>query len=82
MHILDNTPAGVIAAQNSPLSLPYEIKIGGVPATVSSAVLAGNTIGLYQFNVVIPSVGAGDQPIELTVDGVPNNQNLVIAIGQ
>jgi uncharacterized protein (TIGR03437 family) len=76
------TPAGVVAAQNSPLSLPFEIKIGGVPATVTSAVLAGNTIGLYQFNVVIPNVGAGDQPIELTVDGVSNNQNLVIAIGQ
>ena len=76
------SPAGVIAAQNSPLALPFEIKIGGVPATVSSAVLAANTIGLYQFNVVIPAVGAGDQPIELTIDGVSNNQNLVIAIGQ
>jgi len=76
------TPAGVVAGQNSPLALPYEIRIGGVPATVSSAVLVANTIGLYQFNVVIPTVGAGDQPIELTVDGVSNNQNLVIVIGQ
>lgn len=76
------TPAGVVAAQNSPLALPFEIRIGGVPATVTSAVLAANTIGLYQFNVVIPTVSAGDHPIELTIDGVSNNQNLVIAIGQ
>jgi hypothetical protein len=31
---------------------------------------------------VIPSVAPGDQPIELTVDGISNGQNLVIAIGQ
>jgi len=32
--------------------------------------------------VTIPNVQAGDQSIELIVDGVPNAQNLVITIGQ
>jgi uncharacterized protein (TIGR03437 family) len=76
------TQAGVAAAQASSLSLPYELKIGGVPAAVSFAGLVGGTIGLYQFNLVVPSVPAGDQPVELTVDGVPNAQSLVITIGQ
>ena len=42
----------------------------------------GASIGLYQFNVVIPQVGPGDQVIELIVDGVSNNQNLYMVIGQ
>jgi uncharacterized protein (TIGR03437 family) len=43
--------------------------------------LAG-TVGLYQFNVVIPNVPPGDQTIELIVGSTPNAQNLVIGIGQ
>ncbi len=42
----------------------------------------GATRILPGFNVVIPIVAAGDQTIELTVDGVPNAQNLFIVIGQ
>ena len=76
------TQAGVVAPQNSPLTLPYEIQIGRVTAKVTFAGMAASTIGLYQFNVVIPDVPAGDQPIELVVDGVPNAQNLTIAVGQ
>jgi uncharacterized protein (TIGR03437 family) len=75
------TQAGVIPAQNSPLALPYEVRIGGVRATVSFAGIIAGSVGLYQFNVVIPEVPAGELPIELIVDGVPNAQNLTIAIG-
>ena len=42
----------------------------------------GATIKLYLFNVVIPIVAAGDQPIDLTVDGIQNAQNLTIVTGQ
>jgi uncharacterized protein (TIGR03437 family) len=76
------TQAGVVASQNSALTLPHEIQIGRVTAKVTFAGLAANTIGLYQFNVVIPNVPAGDQPIELIVDGVSNAQNLTITVGQ
>ena len=75
-------PAGTIAAQDSPMTLPFELRIGGVPAGVISAVMVGNSIGLYQFTVTVPSVAAGDQPVELVVDGVSNGQNLVILVGQ
>jgi len=76
------TAAGVIAAGAAPLALGYELRIGGVPAAVSFAGIVGGSIGLYQFNVLVPNVPAGDQPIELTVDGVSAGQNLAIVIGQ
>ena len=76
------TQAGTVAAQASALTSPYRLRIGGQTATVSFAGMVGGTIGLYQFNVVIPNVPAGDQAIDLEIDGVPNSQNLVIAIGQ
>jgi uncharacterized protein (TIGR03437 family) len=75
------TQAGVVAAQNSPLASSYQLKIGGVPATVNFAGMVAGSIGLYQFNVVVPSVTAGDQTIDLTVDGIGNAQNLYIVIG-
>ncbi len=75
------TQAGVIAAQSSALTLPYQVKIGGVTALVTFAGMVRDSIGLYQFNVTIPAVASGDQTIELIIDGVPNAQNLVITIG-
>jgi uncharacterized protein (TIGR03437 family) len=76
------TSAGVVAAQGAPLALPYELRIGGVPANVTFGGMVAGSIGLYQFNLVVPNVPAGDQPIELTVDGVSAGQNMVIVIGQ
>jgi uncharacterized protein (TIGR03437 family) len=76
------TQAGVIAAQGSPLALPFELRIGGIPAQVTFAGMVGGTVGLYQINLMVPSVGDGDQAIELVVDGVANAQNLVITIGR
>jgi uncharacterized protein (TIGR03437 family) len=74
--------AGVVATQNAPLTLPFQVRIGGVTAQVPFAGISAGTIGLYQFNIVIPNVAAGDQPIEVTLDGVPNAQNLTIVVGQ
>jgi uncharacterized protein (TIGR03437 family) len=74
--------AGVVAAQGAPLALAYDLRIGGVSANVTYAGVVAGSIGLYQLNVVVPNVSAGDQPIELTVDGVSTGQNLVITVGQ
>jgi hypothetical protein len=54
---------------------------GPIEATTFAGIVAGS-IGLYQFNLVVPNVAAGDQPIELTVDGVSTGQNMVIVVGQ
>ena len=50
-------------------------------AIVVIAIL-GSLFSFVMFNVVIPNVPAGDQTIELIVDGVPNAQGLLITIGQ
>jgi uncharacterized protein (TIGR03437 family) len=76
------TPAGVLAPQNSPLASGYQVTIGNQPAPVTFAGIVQGTVGLYQFNVVIPNAPSGDQPITLAVDGVPNAQNLLITIQQ
>jgi uncharacterized protein (TIGR03437 family) len=76
------TQAGTVAAQASAISSPYRLRIGGQTANVTFAGMVGGTIGLYQFNVVVPNVPAGDQAIDLDIDGIPNGQNLFISIGQ
>ncbi|MBM3768360.1 MAG: hypothetical protein FJW32_23500, partial [Acidobacteria bacterium] len=68
--------------QASALASPFELRIGGRAAQVTFAGIVGGTIGLYQINLIVPDVPVGDQPIELTIDGVPNAQNLVIAVGR
>jgi uncharacterized protein (TIGR03437 family) len=73
-------PAGTIVAQDSAMTLPFELRIGGIPAGAASAVVVASTIGLYQFTVTIPRAPAGEQPIELIVDGVSNAQNLAIVV--
>jgi uncharacterized protein (TIGR03437 family) len=76
------TSPGVIAAQNSPLASAYQVSIGGVQAQVAFAGLIQGTVGLYQFNIVVPNVSPGDQPINLVVDGVSNGQNLMLTVGR
>lgn len=75
------TAAGVAAAQNSEVALPLQVRIGGVEATVTFKGLLAGTIGLYQLNVVIPSIASGDQTIEVIIDGVKNEQGLTIVVG-
>jgi uncharacterized protein (TIGR03437 family) len=75
-------PAGTITAQDSQLTLPYTLKIGGIAAGIVSAVAPANTIGLSQFVITLPAAPPGDQPIELIVDGVSNAQGLLITVGQ
>jgi len=57
------TLAGVTAAQNSEVALPLQVKIGDAEAIVSFKGLLQGSIGLYQLNVVIPNLAAGDQKL-------------------
>ena len=72
----------MIVPQLSPLTLPYRITIGGIPVTVNFAGIVPGATGLDQCNIVIPGVAAGDQPIQLTLNGVANAQDPFIPIGQ
>lgn len=70
----------VQAGQPAPLSplstttLPVTAMLGGSPAPVLFSGLAPGFAGLYQVNVMVPSIQPGSNvPLTLTVDGVTSN---------
>jgi uncharacterized protein (TIGR03437 family) len=64
--------------QSGTLSPLPAITVGGMPATV---VYAGLVFpGEYQFNVVLPAVGNGDQPISATYNGVSTPSGVLITV--
>jgi uncharacterized protein (TIGR03437 family) len=74
------TPGQTVTQLNN-LTNSLQIQIGGVTATVNYAGLATNALGLYQFNVVVPNVPAGNQvPVTFALNGVPGTQTLYIAV--
>jgi uncharacterized protein (TIGR03437 family) len=78
--VTPNVPAGQVAQGST--SLPsFSISIGGVEAQVQYAGLAPDYVGLYQFNVVVPSIPANNAaPVTFTVNGVTGTQTLYLAV--
>jgi uncharacterized protein (TIGR03437 family) len=73
--------AGQAVTQPDQLMNALQIQIGGVTAQVMYAGLAPGFIGLYQFNVVVPNIAAGNQvPVTFTLDGVAGTQILYTAV--
>ena len=74
-------PAGQIAQQATPLLEPFRAFFGGVPGTVSFAGLAAGAVGLYQFNVVVPTVSNGSAiPFTFTLGNETGTQTLFTAV--
>jgi uncharacterized protein (TIGR03437 family) len=69
--------AGLTAIQPVPV-----LRIGGTTATLQYAGLTPGLIGLYQFNVVIPTLAPGDYALTVDTGGVPANSGLFITLGQ
>ena len=59
---------GVVFQGSAPTSNPVTVTIGGLPADVSYAGLVG--AGLYQINVAVPNLGAGDHELIATIAGL------------
>ncbi|MGA2039217.1 MAG: IPT/TIG domain-containing protein [Bryobacteraceae bacterium] len=82
--VTTNLPAGQIA-QGLGNTLPtgsFQIFFDGTPATVKYAGLTPGSVGLYQFNVVVPNVAANDlTPVTFKLGGVAGTQTLYTAIG-
>jgi len=70
----------IVTASNSLTSTPV-FRFGQTAATLSYSGLAPSFVGLYQFNVVVPKVSAGDMALNVTAGGVSLNQNLYITVG-
>jgi uncharacterized protein (TIGR03437 family) len=75
-------PAGFIASTASSVTNPVTVQFGSTPATVQYAGVAPGFVGLYQFNVQVPNLPAGDWPLLISVNGTPVAQNLYITAGQ
>jgi uncharacterized protein (TIGR03437 family) len=73
-------PAGtLVSAANSVSGI--QILIGNAPAVIEYAGLAPSAIGLYQFNIVVPNIQAGENAIVMNVGGVQTQSNVFLATG-
>src|ERR1022692_428438 len=63
-----------------PLTNKVTLTIGGVTANVQFAGLVES--GLYQFNVTVPSLPAGDAPVVATIGGVSTQTGVSIMVQQ
>ena len=80
--VTPDSPAGQIVTQSNRLQSAFQASFAGTPATVTFSGLTGGYLGLYQFNVVVPNVGASDSvPFTYSLGAVKGPQNLVIAVG-
>jgi uncharacterized protein (TIGR03437 family) len=66
------TPDGIF-----PVTASYRATVSGTPATVSFVGLTPGYAGLYQANLIIPNVPAGQHPLILTVGGVASNSTTI-----
>jgi uncharacterized protein (TIGR03437 family) len=73
-------PEGQIVEQQNALP-SFNMSIGGAPATVQYAGLAPDFVGLYQFNVVVPSIASNDAArVTFSVSGTAGTQTLYLAV--
>ncbi len=72
--------AGSIASGSTALNNATAL-FGTAPGTVSYAGLSPGFVGLYQFNLVVPNVAAGDVKLTLSVDGAAVTQDLTTVVG-
>lgn len=72
-------PSGQIVAGTS--TVPgLQIRIGDQPVTFEYGGLAPNFVGLYQFNLVVPNLAAGDYPVVMTVGSISTQSNLFFTV--
>jgi uncharacterized protein (TIGR03437 family) len=81
--VTPDIPAGAVVSQANHLTTPLEIRIGGVPAELKYAGLAAGSVGLYQFNVIVPALANNNAaPVTFNLGGAPASQTLFMAIQQ
>ena len=60
-----------------PVTAPYSATIDNVTATLQYVGLTAGFAGLYQANVMIPNVPAGQHPLVITIGGVASNTTTI-----
>ena len=82
--VVPDIPAGQIATGTSQLTASLQVLFGQTPAQqVAYAGLTPDSVGLYQFNVVVPAVPDNNLvPLTFNLGGVPGTQTLYTAVHQ
>jgi uncharacterized protein (TIGR03437 family) len=79
--VMPDIPAGQLVSQSNTLASTFQASFAGIPATVNFSGLIAGYLGLYQFNVVVPDVGASDTtPFTFSLGGSAGTQTLLIPI--
>jgi uncharacterized protein (TIGR03437 family) len=73
------TPIGQLI-NSAPLANQVTVQIGGVAADTQFAGIV--TPGLYQFNVVVPNVPAGDNAVSIQISGSSTQPNVFLTVQQ
>ena len=71
-------PAGQLYSGAAPLATLPTVTIGNVAAQVNFGGIVA--AGLYQFNVVVPSAGSGDQAVLFSVGGVTTQSGVYVTL--
>jgi uncharacterized protein (TIGR03437 family) len=73
--------AGTLVTQQNSLTTPIQMSFGTALATLPYYGLAPSFTGLYQLNVVVPSVASNNAlPLTFSLGGVKGSQTLYIAV--
>jgi uncharacterized protein (TIGR03437 family) len=82
--VVPNIPSGEIASGSNQLSESLQFLFGQTaPPSVPYAGLSPGSVGLYQFNIVVPQVPDNNLvPLTFTLGGVPGTQTLYTAVHQ
>ena len=73
-------PSGTITPASNTVTGAVHFLFGETQAKFQYDGLAQGFVGLYQFNVTVPTVTAGDMPLNADVGGVSLGQNLYITV--
>lgn len=80
--VTPDIPAGEIANGVTKLTSPLQMLFGPEPAALAYDGLAPGLVGLYQLNVVVPSLAASDLvPLTFKLGGTAGTQTLYTAVG-
>jgi uncharacterized protein (TIGR03437 family) len=79
--VTPNIKAGDFVEELNSLSNEVEVSFDQTPATIVWAGLSPGSIGLYQFNVVVPDIAGGEAvPLRIKLGGIGGGQTLHIAV--
>jgi uncharacterized protein (TIGR03437 family) len=81
--VTPDIPAGEIVTHTNQLSASLEILFGQMPALLPYFGPAPSFVGLYQFNVTVPTVADNDLvPLTFSLGGVAGTQTLYTAVSR